>query len=1078
MKCESCGFDLYSSAKFCSECGEPVAKAASRTAEGTDPPSTAPSVDGERRQLTVLFCDLIGSTAMASRLDPEDWRDVIRAYQDACSAVVDRFGGYVAQYLGDGIVVYFGYPVAHEDAALRATRAGLGMVEAVGHAGPRLARHGVSLAVRIAVHTGTVVVGEVGSAARKETLALGDTSNVAARLQELAEPNTVVLSGTTFRLVGSHFVTEDRGIQKLKGIEKAIAVYRALRPVRFRSATTSVAASSGTRLVGRSEEMDVVMDRWSRAKAGRGQVVLLSGEAGIGKSRLVLEFRERVAESPHTWLECSGSAYTVDNALYPVIALQDEGLGLGRFAQPEQKTARLERALEQVGLNRESHLPLFTELHSLPLPARYASLDLTPEAKRRRTLDALADWLLRVADEQPLIVVVEDLHWVDPTTLELLGNLIEQSVDRRVFLFLTHRSSWEHPWKSAPHVSELSLSRLSQRDATALVASLEAAGKLSRDVLDEIVKRSDGIPLYVEELTRTVLDVEPGSKGGPYVPLVPSTLKDSLMARLDQLGDAKEVAQLGATLGREFSLELLAATSVMGADELRVALDRLASAEIILKRGEPPVYSFRHALIQEQAYESLLKAARQGYHRRIADAIASRFASIASAQPDLLAHHYDAAGIYDQALGYWLQAGQKSIGRSAHVEASRQLQRGLDALSQLAESADRDQQELLLLTMRGVALIGSRGYAAGEVEHAFARARALCQKFGDTPHLFPVLFGLWLYYLVRADGGSSGELCHQLTTIAEAANDPEYTLEAHSARAALSYWQGKFAESNEHILRARLLYDPTRHAHHPYVYSQDPLAFGYAYASLGLWFAGYPEQAAKSSSKALELAGRTNHPLTIAGVYSFATDLNHQLKNSEAFSELAQKTWSVATEQNLPMWAGWSRAMRGYALFEGGHHDDGIREIQAGLEAFRGTGGELNTAYGISCLVEAYLAAGKLDLGLERVDEALRLLEVDCDRYYLAELLRLKGELIRSASGRAASEAAACFDAALSTARMQGAKSLELRAAMSMGRLWFDGGSRSDAIAVVSGVYDWFTEGLGTKDLVNAKRLVDRWHEA
>jgi predicted ATPase len=645
-------------------------------------------------------------------------------------------------------------------------------------------------------------------------------------------------------------------------------------------------------------------------------------------------------------------------------------------------------------------------------------------------------------------------------------------------LLLTYRSSWAHPWQHGPHLTDVSLSRLNQEDATELVVSLEAATKLPQEVLHEIVKRSDGIPLFVEELTRTMLEIDPGSKQGSYVPSVPTTLKDSLMARLDQLGDAKEVAQLGATLGREFSLELLDAASQMDADELRIGLERLMAAEIIVKRSESTVCSFKHALIQEQAYESLLKAARQTHHRRIAEVIASRFAHMTSAQPDLLAHHYDAAGVFDQALGYWLSAGQRSIGRSAYVEASRQLQRGLDALSRLAESPDRDQQELLLLTMRGVALIGSRGYASGEVEQAFVRARALCQKFGDTPHLFPVLFGLWLYYLVRADGASSGELCTQLAAIAETANDAEYTVEAHSARAALSYWEGKFGESNEHILRARLLYDPGRHSHHPYVYNQDPLAFGYAYAGLGLWYSGYPEQAAKSSSKAVELAARTNHPLTIAGVYSFATDLNHQLKNREAFSELAQKTWAVASEQNLPLWAGWSRAMRGYALFESGERDAGIREIQAGMEAFRATGGELNTAYLISCLVEAYLATGEVDLGLGKVDEALRLLDVHCDRYYRAELLRLKGELIRSAGGRAASESAACFGAALSTAREQGAKSLELRAAMSMGRLLFDGGSRSEAISVVSDVYDWFTEGLDTKDLVEAKGVIDRWRAA
>lgn len=1078
MKCEACGFDLYSSAKFCSECGEPVARAESTTF-GREPASTAPSVDGERRQLTVLFCDLIGSTAMASRLDPEDWREVVRAYQDACSSVVERFGGYVAQFLGDGVVVYFGFPVAHEDAALRATRAGLGIVEAVAEVGPKIAKHGVELAVRIGVHTGTVVVGEVGSAARKETLALGDTSNVAARLQEIAEPNTVVLSGATFRLVRTHFVTEDRGVHKLKGIDKSVAVYRALRPVRFRSATTSAVTSAVAPLVGRSEELDLLLERWKLAKDGHGQVVLLSGEPGIGKSRLVLELRQRLTDTPHTWLECSGSAYTIDSALYPVIALQDEGLGLSRFAKPEQKTARLERALEQVGLDPKTHLPLFTELHSLPLPARYAALDLTPEARRRRTLDTLLDWLLRVADEQPLVVVVEDLHWVDPTTLELIGQLIERCASRRVLLVLTHRSSWEHPFRAAPHALEISVPRLSQRAAIQLVTSLESVQKLPADVLKEIVKRSDGIPLYVEELTKTVLDVEqPDSKSGTYAPFVPSTLQDSLMARLDQLGEAKEVAQLGATLGREFSLELLTAASQLNPEELRLALDRLVSAEIIVRRGDPPVYSFKHALIQEQAYESLVKAARQAHHRRIADVIATQFGQIVSSQPDLLAHHYDAAGLFDQALGYWLQAGQKSIARSAHVEASRQLARGLEALSRLPESSDRDQQELLLLTMRGVALIGSRGYAAGEVEQAFARARALCQKFGDTPHLFPVLFGLWLYYLVRADGKTSNELCDQLVAIAETTNEAEYALEAHSARAALSYWEGKFAESNEHILRARLIYDPSRHGHHPFVYSQDPLSYGYAYAGLGLWFSGYPEQAAKSATKAIELAQRTNHALTLAGVYSFATDLNHHLHNTEAFSELAAKTLAVATEQNLPMWAGWARAMRGFATFERGEKDAGISEILAGLEAFRATGAETNTAYLISCLVEAYLAAGKLELGLEKVNEALALLEVDCDRYYRAELLRLKGELIRRMSASKVEDASTCFESALTTARAQGAKSLELRAAMSMGRLSFHHGDRANAVRIVSGVYDWFTEGLDTADLVEAKRLLDHWQAA
>jgi len=1077
MKCESCGFELYSSAKFCSECGEPVARtesppSAEREARG------APTSNGDRRQLTVLFCDLVGSTAMASRLDPEDWREVLNAYQDACSSVVERFGGYVAQFLGDGIVVYFGFPVALEDAALRAMRAGLGIVDAVGAAAPHIARHGVKLAVRIGLHTGTVVVGEVGSAARRERLALGDTCNVAARLQELAEPNTVVLSSATFPLIRSHFATEDRGIHRLKGVDKPIGVYRAVRPTRFRSATTSSATPAVTPFVGRLEELERLLDRWEYARKGRGQVVLVSGEPGIGKSRLVLELRRQVSGDPHTWLECVGSRYTIDNALYPVVALQDEGLGLSRFGNPEQRTARLERALEQTGLEKNAHLPLFTELHSLPLPARYAPLELTPEARRRRTLDAILDWFVRVTEEQALIVVVEDLHWVDPTTLELVERLIERSVHHRLLLILTHRSHWDPPFAEYPHVARLSLARLSERASTELVTRIEPARALPARVVSEIVERSDGIPLYVEELTKTVLDAEQsGSADHGGAPIVPSTLKDSLMARLDQLGEAKDVAQLGATLGREFSLELLSAASALPEDHVRAALDRLSAAEIIVRRPDSSVYSFKHALIQEQAYESLLKTSRQALHRRIADAISQHFPHLAAAQPDLLAHHYDAAAVHDRALDYWLDAGQKSIARSAHVEASRQLQRGIESLLHLPETAERNQRELLLLTLRGMALIGARGYASREVEQAFARARALCHKFDDVPRVFPVLFGLWLYYLVRADGQSANALADQLTAIAESTGDPEYALEAHSARASNAYFQGRFSESNEHILRARLIYDSKKHAHHQYVYSQDPLAYGYAYAGLALWFMGYPEQAMKSSTTALDLAHRTNHPLTLAGVCSFATDLRHHLRDRTAFSHLAQKTLSVATEQGLPMWAGWARAMCGYASFERGEREAGLREIQAGLDAFRATGAETNTAFLISYLVEACLTANETQLGLEKIDEAIGLLDVLSDRYYRAELLRLRGELVRKLSAGAA-EAATHFEAALAAAREQGAKSLELRAAMSLGRLWFCDGERQDAIRLVSDVKDWFTEGLDTPDLEDAQRLLDEWRAA
>lgn len=1012
---------------------------------------------------------------MASRLDPEDWREVVHGYQRECAAVIERFGGYVAQYLGDGLVVYFGYPTAREDDALRATRAGLGILEALATLEPKLAHHDVKLSARIGVHTGTVVLGEVGSAARKETLALGDTTNLAARLQEVADPGTVVVSGTTFRLIRGHFATEDRGARTLKGIAKPVTVFRVVRSVRVRSTTASGRETSTMPLIGRTTELTALLDAWSRVKNRKGQAVFIAGDAGIGKSRLSLALRHAIYEEPHTWLDCRGSAYTADSPLYPIVTLQEDGLEFGSFAKPEQKTAQLERSLTQLGMNPEEHLPLFTALHSLPLPRRYPARDLTPEAQRRRTLDSLTEWLLRQSNEQPVVVLIDDLQWVDPTSLELLGGVLERIADRRVLLLLTHRPDFELPWASLPDVLTITLSRLSPGDCTTLVSSVKAARNLPADVVREIVARSDGVPLFVEELTRTVIEAEAsGRSEGGTRPAVPSTLQDSLMARLDQLGPVKDVAQLCAMLGREFSFDLLRAASVLSESELRTALDRLVSAELLSRRGDPPVYFFKHALIQEQAYESLLKGTRQTYHRKISEVLSASFPQIVSNQPELLAHHYDAGGLFDAAVGHWLQAGQKSIARSANVEASRQLRRGLEALARLPQSPERDQQELFLLTMRGVALIAASGYAAEDVQQAFARARSLCNELGDTPHLHPVLFGLFLYYMVRGEGTSAAELVEQLEVTARKIGDPGLVLEAHSARAALSYWEGKFSECNQHILEARLLYDPTQHGHHQFVYGQDPLAYGYCYGALTLWFLGFPEQAKESARKALDLAERTNHPVTFAGILSFAADLQYHLRDAHSLGILAERMLAVTTEQGLPLWGGWARSMLGSAKVEHGDPTSGIAEILSGMEAFCATGARMNVCYLLARLADAYLRAGMPEEGLSRVDEALAMRQTAFDCYYDAEVLRLKGELQRQLDG-SGERAEATFDRALSIARAQQAKSLELRIAMSLGALWHESGRSADAVRLLSDVYEWFTEGHDTRDLLEAKRLLSEW---
>ncbi len=1076
MRCDACGFELSPGGKFCSECGEAVGDAGAsssrraKSAEGGPPGSSA-----ERRQLTVLFSDLVGSTAMASRLDPEDWREIVGEYQGACGEAIERFGGYVAQYLGDGVVAYFGYPSAHEDDALRAVRAGLRLIDALLELEPVVSRHGVRLAARVGVHTGTVVVGEIGPSSRKETLALGDTTNVAARLQELASSNTVVLSHSTFRLVRRQFVTEDLGVRALKGISKPTPVYRAIRAKPARTAADSHDALL-TPMVGRRQELGLLLDRWELATEARGQVVLICGEAGIGKSRLLRALRDEIGSRDHSWLESRGSSYTEDTALHPVVGLQEDVLGLGALETAEQKLDALSRSLIRLDLGSSENLALFAGLHSLNPAPRLASLTQTPEALRRKTLELLLEWFVRQTDERPVIALFEDLHWLDPTTLEMLARLVERIADRRLLIVATHRPGFHVRWVNLPPVTQILLSRLTRNDAADVARNLETTrGRLDDVLVREIVNRSDGVPLFIEELTKTVLEAELGRSGTAKAnsrAIVPLSLRDSLMSRLDQLGTAKDLAQHCAILGREFSLDLIRATAPMAEGELTFALDRLVAAELFQRRGDPPVYAFRHALVQEQAYESLLKATRQTHHRKIAEVLESQFPLTAANQPEVLAHHYDEGGMPEAALSGWLRAGQNSIARSANVEASRQLRRGLDALFRTPETTERDRQELFLVTMRGVALIAVRGYAATEVEQAFARARVLCDHLGDTPHLFPALFGLFLYFLVRGDGRSARELVEQLEAAAASFGEAEYTLEAHTARAALEYWQGSFGACHEHILQARLLYDPQKHAHHQFVYGQDPLAYGYCYGALVYWFQGFPEQALESALKALELAERTNHPLTFAGILSFAADLYYHLREPEAVLSLAERMLGVSAEQGLSLWEAWARTMIGSAKCELGDVSGGITEIEAGLEAFLETGASLNTGYLSARLATACARAGKLEEGLVHVGRALESIERQHDRYYAAELYRLKGEFLRLSTPSQDSLALTAFERALEVSRTQGAKSLELRAAMSLARMRLSGGERDAARELLAGVYGWFTEGLGTRDLMEARALL------
>jgi class 3 adenylate cyclase len=708
-------------------------------------PGEPPVPDAERRQLTVLFCDLVDSTVLASQLDPEDWREVVRAYQETCAKVIARFEGHIAQYLGDGLLVYFGYPLAHEDDAQRAVCAGLGMVEAMGQLKTRLAQErGVQLAVRLGIHTGLVVVGEMGGGTHYEQLALGETPNLAARLQGIAAPNTVVISVATYQLLGGFFACQSLATPRLKGVAQPLEAYQVLYESTARSRLEAAESASPTPLVGRESEVALLQERWLQVKDGLGQVVLLSGEAGIGKSRLVQVLAAHVAAEPQAWLTpCQCSPYHQNTALYPLIdILERVALRFDREETPQQKLNKLEGFLVQYGLPLAEAVPLFAALLSLPLAESYTPLAGSPEQQKQKTLHALLTIMLCIAAQQPVLLVMEDLHWVDPTTLELLSLLVDQGPTARILTLFTFRPDFNPPWTGRAHLTQVTLNRLPRRQAAELTGRVARGKALPPAVVEQVVAKTDGVPLFVEELTKMVLEYgllqeweERYELTGPLPPLaIPATLHDSLMARLDRLAKVTGLAQLGATLGREFSYELLQAVSPWDEGTMQQGLYQLVAAEFLYQRGVPPqaTYSFKHALIQEAAYQSLLKSARQQSHQRIAQVLEARFTETVETQPELLAHHYTEVGLTAPAVHYWHQAGQRAHQRSANQEAIQHLTKGLEVLATLPETPERAPTRTHAANRLRCPLDGYQGLCKlGSSTHLCSGARVMSADRGD-----------------------------------------------------------------------------------------------------------------------------------------------------------------------------------------------------------------------------------------------------------------------------------------------------------------------------------------------------------
>jgi class 3 adenylate cyclase/predicted ATPase len=1053
---------------------------------GTPAPERAQpdAPEGERRHLTVMFCDLVDSTALSARLDPEDLRDVIASYQAVCGEMVERFDGHVGRYVGDGILVYFGYPRAHEDDARRAAYAALEVIAALGGLNAKLERaHGVRLAVRIGIDTGVVVAAELARSEQGDPAAIfGETPNVAARLQSIAEPNQVVVSDATYGLIRGQFECESLGARELKGIPQPVRSYRVVRETRARSRLEASAPTGLTALVDREQEIALLADRWSRVRNRSGHVVLISGEAGIGKSRLVRVLKERVAIEPQLWLECYCSPYYQSSPLYPVIDLLTQGLGWTRHDSPETKLAKLEQGLTRAGFAVSDVLPSLAGLLSLPLAALPPGPVSTPARRKQQALETLRGWLARLAVERPVVLVVDDLQWIDPSTLEFLSLLVDRMPP--ILLLLISRPEFHAPWPMHAHVTHLTLSRLGPDHVEQMVERVAGGRVLPPTIVQQLVSRTDGIPLFVEELTKLFLESDGTREEGEaaervWPTRIPASLHDSLMARLDRLASAKLVAQLGAMLGREFSYELLHAVVPFEKRSLSQALSQLVAAELLYQRGVPPdaTYSFKHALIHDAAYQSLLKSTRQQYHQRIAQVLTERFPEVVKSQPELVAHHYTEGGLGEEAIHYWYMAGQRAVESSANLEAISYLHTAIELLAAVPASGERTNVELALQTLLGVALMACKGYGAPEVEAPFRRARALCLQLGEAAQPFPVLRGLWAFAIVRGRLAEARELADELLEIARRSADNGLLLEAYYQLGGTLFYLGEPRASRAYSEQGIALYDPALHRSHTLLYGTDPGVTCRCYAALALWLLGHPDRALARIREARAIAEDTAQAVNIAFALTFGAAV-HQLRGEiEATRACADAAVALATEHVLPFWASTARIFLGWAWFKAGSCDQGIAEIERGLAENLAAGAEIGRPQNCALLAEVFMAKGAGAAALAALAEAFDAVAATGACYEQAELHQLRGETLLSqvaagSSDSLCAEAEACFRRGIEVARRQEARGLELRCATSLSRLLRRRGLSEEARHVLVPIHDSFTEGFETADLQAARALL------
>ena len=1040
--------------------------------------SAAAATGGERRHLTVMFCDLVGSTALSEKLDPEELRSLLHAYRTVCGDVIGRYEGFVARYVGDGILTYFGWPTAHEEDAERAVRAALGIVHTV-----RRASAAEALSVRIGIATGPVVVGEPAGTGDQSKLAVGSTPNLAARLQGLATADQIVIAASTRRLAGNAFELTDLGEHYLKGIAEPVHAWRVERPLVTESRfDANRGGNTLTPLVGRDEELDLLLRRWSHARDGEGQVVLLSGEPGIGKSRILNALQQRLDAQGVQALRFQCSPYYLNSAFWPSIDNFERALKFARDETTDSKLDKLEALIVTQCGRPLADVRFVASILSIPCEQRYGPLPMMPQKHKDETLRTLVDITEAAARKQPSVMLFEDAHWADPTTLEVLDLLIDRVKTVPLLVVLTHRPEFQSRWSGQGHVGALNLSKLTRAQSATMVSTLAVDKPLPAGLLEQVLTRTDGVPLFVEEPTKSILESgelkEVGDHfeyaGSARTVTIPATLRDSLMARLDRFLPVKEIAQIGAAIGREFSYELIAAVAPIPQVQLDNSLSRLTESGLAFRRGTPPdaTYTFKHALVQDAAYDSLLKSRRQELHAKIARAIETHLPNIKATEPEMLAHHLTEAGLAEAAIPLWQAAGELALKRMALTEAISHLEGALGLISTLPRSSERDSSELGLRTRLGLAWQALRGWPTPEVWTSLHPALALAKSLERLDALAPIFLGLFNNILTQGRVAESLPWAQEMLEIAAATGDADLPMAGHMAACAGHLWKGEHSKVLEHADKMLDLYDGEKHRHLAGILNQDPKTVAGVHASIATWMLGYRDRILQFSNETDVHAHRLGHPLDLGLALSTgAHEFDHRWKAEELLKR-AEECERLGRENSLPMlWAFFAPISYGLALIREGKTAEAIAPLKASIVFWEASGGKARQNRK-ALLAEAMALTGDLDDALHLIDEQIAQIERPEweERLCYAEILRLKGWMLSLRDDLEGAERN--FLASLDWARRQQAKMWELRTSTSLARLWQSQSKRQEAYELLAPVYDWFTEGFDTKDLREAKELL------